>query len=428
MAILEIDLLANPDYVIDSGNASDGDVLHITALGNSSLTVDGVDVTIDSIVGIQAASSPTFAVQNSGNLTIDNGLLNASLLSSMTFEVYDTSSMFLDASTLDLGTLSGLLTNYSVAYSGPAGTGTFTYSPPTLSVLGGLTPVTFDVTGMQATDEFIVQGRTLELDTTLLGPPESAYYDGILHLTSDGGLLTQSVNVEVPMTADEAAEFFANQATYLSADTFIFPGAAVACFVAGTPVATVSGDVPVERLRVGKLVMTMDNGYQPIRWIGCRQLDAEALDLRPELRPIRIRAHALGRGRPDSDILVSPQHRVLISNAVAMRMFNEKEVLIAAKHLLASDGIEIAEDVRSLTYWHFFFDRHQIVFSCGAATESLYLGPEALKTLPSGARREIFALFPDMSQYTAARPLIAGRRARRLSERISKNSKHLVDF
>ncbi|WP_261395171.1 Hint domain-containing protein [Salipiger bermudensis] len=426
MAVLSIDLLANSTHTYDSGNSADGDTVQITALGDSLLIVDGVSLTITSIAGINLGAAPTFRTINGGDLTIDNGLLDASALSSFTFEVFDNSAMTLDASTLSLAVLNGLLDTYDVAYSGPYGTGTFTYDPPVLSVLG-IQPVNFETTGMQATDQFIVSGRTIELDESTPGDPSSAYDGSVLHLTVDGGLLTQSVNIDVPMTADEASDFFSNQATLLDGDTFTFPGVALACLTTGTPVATLAGDVAVENLRVGHRVLTMDNGYQPIRWVGCRHLAEEDLERNPELRPIRIRANALGKGRPERDIVVSPQHRVLVSNAIAERMFGQKEVLVAAKHLLSLDGINIAEEITSVTYWHFFFDQHQIVFSNGAATESLYLGSESIKALPAEARREILTLFPDIEQYLSARPLVSGRRARKLSERISKNRKMLVD-
>src|SRR6056297_1430822 len=42
----------------------------------------------------------------------------------------------------------------------------------------------------------------------------------------------------------------------------------VPCFVAGTLIKTPLGDVPVEQLQAGDLVITQDHGAQPVRWAG----------------------------------------------------------------------------------------------------------------------------------------------------------------
>lgn len=97
----------------------------------------------------------------------------------------------------------------------------------------------------------------------------------------------------------------------------------------------------------------MDNGYQPVRWIGARQLTAAELADGPHLRPIRIRAGALGAGYPETDLTVSPQHRILLRSKVAQRMFGTSEVLVAAKQLLAVTGVDICNDAQGVEYWHF---------------------------------------------------------------------------
>ena len=76
------------------------------------------------------------------------------------------------------------------------------------------------------------------------------------------------------------------------------------------------------------------------------------------------------------------------------RLHGADEVLVAAKHLLQVDGIDVVQDADSVTYVHFLFDRHQIVESEGAETESLFTDPEAVKTVDSAARVEIFAPVP----------------------------------
>ena len=220
-----------------------------------------------------------------------------------------------------------------------------------------------------------------------------------------------------------------NGGTAVAAADLTGDSTAVVCFGADALIETADGPVPAGDLRVGSLVLTRDDGYQPIRWIGHRTLDAAMLQANPALRPIRIKTGALGRDLPTSDLLVSPQHRMLVRSSIAERMFQNIEVLVAAKQLMVTDGIDIAHDLTSVTYVHFLFDAHQIVVANGAETESLYTGAEALKTVPAEAREEILALFPQLGAGTtpaAARPLLSGRMGRKLAQRHAQNHKVLV--
>ncbi|PVA07436.1 Hint domain-containing protein [Thalassorhabdomicrobium marinisediminis] len=208
-------------------------------------------------------------------------------------------------------------------------------------------------------------------------------------------------------------------------DDEVFP-----CFVAGTMILTPDGERPVDDLDRGDLVFTRDNGPQPIRWIGSRGLSAETLTAKPNLRPIRIMAGALGEGAPAVDLMVSPQHRVLVRSKIAQRMFGAQEVLVAAKHLLCVDGVEVADDLPSVEYFHFLFERHEVIYSNGAETESLFTGPQALLTIGAAARQEIFELFPELlgidHRPEPARTLVPGRRGRKLADRHAQNRKALV--
>ena len=112
------------------------------------------------------------------------------------------------------------------------------------------------------------------------------------------------------------------------------------CFRNGTLILTERGNVPVEDLRIGDMVITRDHGAQPLRWIGSRHVDAALLQAFARMRPIRIRAGALGTGLPERDLYVSQQHRVLVASAIAQRMFGAAEILVAAKHLTEIAGIE----------------------------------------------------------------------------------------
>lgn len=205
----------------------------------------------------------------------------------------------------------------------------------------------------------------------------------------------------------------------------------VNCFAAGTRIATPAGEVAVEALRVGDLVLTADRGEQPVGWTAARRIGAAELADRPNLRPIRLRAGALGNGTPATDLVVSPQHRILVRSGIALRMFGAAEVLVAARQLVSLDGIDVAEDLDVVTYVHFAFDRHEVVLSNGAATESLYPGPEALKALGPAAREELLAIFPqlrggDAAAVPPARLLVPGRQARSLAMRHQRNARPLV--
>ncbi|WP_258869569.1 Hint domain-containing protein [Paracoccus thiocyanatus] len=205
-------------------------------------------------------------------------------------------------------------------------------------------------------------------------------------------------------------------------------GSSVVCFLRGTLIKTENGEVPVEQLEPGMKVMTLDHGMKALRWIGKRVLTAQELAEQPKLRPIRIRAEALGERLPERDLIVSPQHRVLLRSAVARRMVGEAEVLLAARHLIGLDGIDVVEDMAEVEYWHFMFDRHEVVFSNGAPTESLYTGPEAMKALGPEAREEILTIFPELAQPqpqapVAARLLMRGRQGRNLVQRLLANGK-----
>ncbi len=171
--------------------------------------------------------------------------------------------------------------------------------------------------------------------------------------------------------------------------------ATLVCFASGTLIETKSGSKNVEYLKVGDLVETFDNGLQEIRWIGSRHVNSAGLLTNPELYPIRIRKGALGWGFPEKDLMVSPQHRILISSKIAKRIFDTAEVLVAANKLVGIDGIEVITDVNEVDYFHILFDQHELVFANGIIAESLLPGKQALQAVSQEAREEIITLFPE---------------------------------
>lgn len=175
----------------------------------------------------------------------------------------------------------------------------------------------------------------------------------------------------------------------------------IPCFVAGTMILTPDGEVAVEDLQPGDLVMTQDDGPQPLRWIGQRRVEAKG-----DFAPIHIRAGTFGDHR---DLFLSPLHRVLIRDSLAELLFGEGEVLVAARDLVNDLSVRRIEGGQ-VDYVHILFDRHQVVISEGLETESFLPGPQSTKSFEADVIAEITAIFPELDPATGAGYSPAARR------------------
>ncbi|WP_052265269.1 Hint domain-containing protein [Ruegeria sp. ANG-R] len=186
-----------------------------------------------------------------------------------------------------------------------------------------------------------------------------------------------------------------NGDTY-SVSTDPTPGS-VPCLTAGTLVSTDLGPVPVENLKPGQLIALARGGTAPLLQIMHRSLDTRELRRNPKLFPVRICAGALGQGLPRRDLLVSRQHRMLVSSEIVKRMFDRSEVLVAAIRLTELPGIYVDDTVDSISYFHLVLPAHEVIIAEGAPTETLLTGEEALKSLPPEMVEELNVLFPEIS-------------------------------
>ena len=183
----------------------------------------------------------------------------------------------------------------------------------------------------------------------------------------------------------------------------------VICFTPDTRIATPEGTRLIQDLRQGDRILTKDNGAQSVMWSGRRRMSGARLYAMPHLRPIRFRAAALGNDRPDGDLLVSPQHRLLIKGHAARALFNVDEVLVAAEDLLNDHTILVDHALREVTYVHVMLERHNIVFANGLETESFHPSNTELDTIDPMERDVLLGLLPDI----AVRPQSYGDYARR---------------
>lgn len=304
---------------------------------------------------------------------------------------------------------------------------------------GGGTSTAYDMNNNSANETFSINGG---LDQTFDGT--SIYNATITYIDGTTATITAVVFQDTAGNTYLAPEFSANadQAALeaaairsISLDSLVGNGYSgltgsretfnfVTCFATGTLIATPTGQVAIEDLKVDDILLTRDHGFRRIRWLGKA--------LRPalgKLTPVRIKAGALGLGLPMRDLIVSPQHRMLVSSAIARRVAGAQEVLIPAKKLIGLPGIDYAEDMITVTYHHILMDQHEIIFAEGAPTESLLTGAMARQAIGTEALREIENLFPELllTASDPARIIPRGSQMRELVARHGKNTKPLLD-
>lgn len=170
---------------------------------------------------------------------------------------------------------------------------------------------------------------------------------------------------------------------------------AIACFVAGTRILTMEGQRSVEQLVPGDRILTRDHGLQTLRWIGCRHVSVADVEEFGSIRPIRIAEGALGNGMPIRDMLVSPEHRVMITGETAEKMIGEPEAMIAAKYLVGHDGITV-EQVDEVIFYHLMFDDHEVVMTEGTWTVSVLPGLSTQTGLDAKAVDALFEIYPEL--------------------------------
>lgn len=183
----------------------------------------------------------------------------------------------------------------------------------------------------------------------------------------------------------------------------LIPQLGPTCFTPGVLIDTASGPRAIETLEIGDMVLTRDNGAQPIRWIGRQEIDASGA-----FAPIRFAKGAIGNTAP---LMVSPNHQMLITGWKAELFFGEDEILVAAKHLVNRDTIHV-QKMESVEYLHLLFDEHEIIGCHGIMSESF--DPSAVMDHANRAmQHEILSLFPEAVQMARvtrplARPALKG--------------------
>lgn len=184
--------------------------------------------------------------------------------------------------------------------------------------------------------------------------------------------------------------------TFVSSSTQIpVSSLAPACFTPGTRVMTIAGWRKIETLTPGTKVKTRDNGWQPLVSVAQRTVCGLG-----DYAPVRFAKGVLGNTEP---LIVSPQHRMVLSGWQAQLHTGLDEVLVAAVHLVNGSTIRRIKRAQ-VTYMHLVFDSHQIVYAAGIPSESYFPGSASAG---SEVAVEFAELFPELdaeSMVKLARP------------------------
>lgn len=174
-----------------------------------------------------------------------------------------------------------------------------------------------------------------------------------------------------------------NTLTPLDLTELTLMGFDVNCFAAGTRILTRTGDIAVEKLRVGDELVVHGGGTAPIRWIGQRAIEPTRHPRPEAVNPIRIKAGALMDGVPRRDLILSPDHALYLDGA-----------LVPAKALI--NGTTIRQESRkSIHYYHIELDTHSIIYAEGTPSET-YLDTGNRANFSNGGAP--VALHPDFAQ------------------------------
>ena len=292
------------------------------------------------------------------------------------------------------------MAQYTYTFSEPAGTSLLVTTSDTLvdvPLSNGTTAQGFPITGLSGT----YRGEAITGLYGLGGQEQyfnNIFFDNTIFPENNQGYEGSTFGIDVRgialSTASGVYNVYAVNGSFFTTDTNLniepatlqFTNAP--CYATGTLIRTDGGEVAVEHLAVGDVVVTAAGEHRPIRWIGHRRLDCSRHPRPETVWPVRIRAGAFGKGLPTRDLWLSPDHAVRVSVLDA--------VLIPVKHLI-NDATIAQVEAETVTYWHVELDSHDILLAEGLPAES-FLDTGVRACFENGAEHTV--LHPDFTPLT----------------------------
>ncbi|MGB0661208.1 MAG: Hint domain-containing protein [Mangrovicoccus sp.] len=226
------------------------------------------------------------------------------------------------------------------------------------------TDVTVQTISLSDADDALAQGDTFSLVLTVLPSGASETVD--ITLSDSAVYAAQSSDGEgVLYSIDSAAFFMTDDASITSADVLgsdiPLSAADFVCFAEGTLIATPTGEVAVETLNIGDMVLTAEGKAVPVKFLG-KTTRVKLFTPAEQLAPVRIAAGALGENLPHTDLDVTVDHALALEGALV-----HAGALVNGTTIKRVDMAELADTV---TYYHVETEEHCLLVANGAAAES----------------------------------------------------------
>ena len=334
--------------------------------------LDGVFITIDAI-----SDTKDVAFSISGSLTADIQYVTNAGGPATSFVVEAGGSLFVPT------LLAAFDTAQTVTISGKDAGGHLELGDLTVGALSGTVPITFDfdnasLTGpnsgvIQFDKASLVLGAVAEQVITDVAWGDEFKINGANFIGDNVNYSGTTLTVvdtngdDGPGSSPGATVFTMNDVSFqgLIRPTFVIAGTdtiEAVCYARGTMIRTPDGELPVEKLRPGKQVITLVDGEeipQTVTWLGHRRISLAAHPRPETVAPIRIQRDAFADGMPHRDLLVSPDHAIFVDGK-----------LICARQLVNGTTIRQELDWTAVDYYHVELDQHAILLAEGLPAES----------------------------------------------------------
>jgi len=333
--------------VSGSGSTTFGGAGSTIEIAGGQLTVDSAVIAASGAVDITSGGYIYNGSHSTQNVTVSGGLFDVGgSNNSATVNLSGSGKLFLDATGNDL-TVN--MTGGQLEVESTSNTGV-------VNLLGNGQLIFNGAVAFNGALGELGAGHTLEVEnqgseTAHSFTTDTASNSITLDFTAGATTLSYTLNF------DPATDPLSNLSVTISNGAFDITAAATVCFVTGSRIRTVRGDVAVERLKVGDLALTSQGEARPIVWIGHRTVRGP---VRAQW-PVKVAAGAFGAAGPTRDLMLSPGHAVCV-NVLG-------EVFIPIDHLI--NGATIAQvEVSEVTYWHVELESHDVLLAEGLGCES----------------------------------------------------------